>query len=533
MLDLVLSGGEVVDGLGGPPVAADVGVAGDRVVAVGDLAGEAAGLRIDVTGRTVIPGIVDLHSHSDLTLLSDGRARSKVRQGVTTELVGNCGLGPFPLTDRTAQVVREGVAFIDMDPAVAWDWRDLTGFAAALAAARPALNVAVLVGHVPLRILAAPDNTSTLTQGELDRLLAALDVALEQGAVGFSTGLMYPPAMSADRAELVAIGRVVARHDRLFAIHARNYSDHLVPAVEEALSVAEETGCRLQFSHLAVAGRRNWGAVARALELVDRARSRGVDVGVDIYPYLAGSANLSQLLPGWAQEGGVDGIVDRLTDPATRRRILAELPEVMVHGWDEIEVSDTTPTVPDVLGETVEAIGHAWGVHPAEAALDLILQTRNNVSMVAYGRSEQDLDAVLAHPAASIGSDGLALDPDGPTGAGRPHPRSYGTYPRLLGPFVRDGRLTFERAVQMSTSLPAARIGLADRGRVAVGAAADLAVVDRAGLVDTATYTAPAAFPRGVGHVVVAGQVVVRDGEQDDGVRPGRVLVASATADAL
>lgn len=525
-LDLALVGGVVVDGLGGEPRREDVGIRGGRIAALGDLRDAVAGRTIDVTGLTVIPGIVDLHSHSDLTVLSDGRARSTILQGVTTEVVGNCGLGPFPLTVDSRVRTRESIGIIDLDPAIALDWTDFDSYAAALGAAGLAVNVAPLVGHVPLRIAAAPESTGILSGPERRRLLELLDAALTAGVVGFSTGLMYPPAMFADRGELHAIGEVVASHGALFSIHARNYSTHLLDAVDEALDIAASTGCRLQFSHLAVAGRANWGTVARALERIDRARESGVDVGVDIYPYLAGSANLSQLLPEWSQGGGADAIVERLSSPRDRERIVAEWPQTLVLGWDEIVVSFVDGDLDDVLGMTIEQIAERWRVSPPLAALEVIRRSHNRAMMVAYGRSEDDLLAVLRHPAAAIGSDGLSLDPDGPTGAGLPHPRSYGCYPRLIGRMVHDGELSLGRAVAMSTSIPAARVGLSDRGVIRAGAVADLAVLDLPGYRDTATYTQPAQFPTGVVHVLVAGHQAVADGRQQDAERQGAVLRA-------
>lgn len=525
-LDLVVAGGLLVDGTGAPARPADIGIRADRVMVVGDVGAAGAAARIDASGLLVCPGFVDLHAHSDLTLLSDGRARSKVRQGVTSEVVGNCGLGPAPAPPGRAEAVRRAVALIDLDPAVPWGWQGMAGYRDALAAARPALNVAPLAGHVALRTALAGDRADALTAAESAQLEALADRALEEGAAGLSTGLMYPPARFADRLELEALGRAAARHDALLAVHLRDYSDRLLPAVEEAIAVARATRCRLQLSHLAVAGRRNWGSVARALERVDAARAEGLDVGVDIYPYLAGSANLSQLLPGWAQEGGAAALVGRLSDPATRARIRTEWAATLHLGWDEVFVSLADgPLAPGTLGRSVAEGAAALGVAPDEAALELIASTDDRVQMVAFGRSAADLEAVLSHPAAAIGSDGLALDPDGPTGAGRPHPRSYGCYPRLLGRVVReDGLLTLERAIAMSTSVPAARAGLADRGVLRPGAFADLVVLDAGAVLDLATFEAPATFPRGIRDVIVNGVPVVRSGEQLDGARPGRVL---------
>ena len=440
-LDLIVAGGTVIDGTGAPRRRADIGLSAGRIVSIGDLAAAGAADRIDATGLVVAPGWVDLHSHSDLTLLSDGRARSKIAQGVTTEVNGNCGMGGVPLPATATELTRAAHATIDPDQGVRWDWTDLAGYATALDRAGLALNTAPLVGHLPLRIAIAGEAARPLTNDERSALVEAIDACLADGAIGVSTGLMYPPAMSADLDELVDIGRAVARCDRLFAIHMRNYSDHLLAAVDEALEIARRSGCRLQISHLAVAGKRNWGAVPRALERIDRARREGVDVAVDIYPYIAGSANLSQLLPEWAQAGGPVALAARLGSATERAAILEDWRESLFFGWDEIEVVSTEPGLEETLGLTVEEIADLWSMDPNQAALNLIQRSNNRVQMVAYGRSEDDLRAVLTHELTSIGSDGLAMDPDGPSSAGRPHPRSFGCYPRFLGRYVRDAGL--------------------------------------------------------------------------------------------
>jgi N-acyl-D-amino-acid deacylase len=526
VLDLLIRGGSLVDGTGGPARPADVGVADGRIVAVGGLDGARATDMIDAMGMVVAPGFVDLHSHSDVTLLSAPGAPSKVRQGVTTEVNGNCGMGGVPLPSAEAAAIRAANATIDPDLAVAWSWTDLAGYADTLERRGMALNTAPLVGHIPLRMTVAGSAARPLDAGERRALVRELDACLAEGAVGVSTGLMFPPAMSADHEELVAIGRAVAGRDRLFAAHFRNYSDRMLEGVDEMLGVARATGCRLQLSHLAVAGRRNWGKVSQALDKIDAARATGLDVAVDIYPYIAGSANLSQLLPEWAQAGGAPAIVERLGREEDRARILRDWEAELFFGWDEIEVASSEPGLEETLGLTVTAVGDLWGVEGGRAAMELIRRSDNRVVMVAYGRSEDDLRAVLNHPAASIGSDGLAMDPGGPSGGGRPHPRNFGCYPRFLGRYVREAALMpLERAVAMCTSIPAARAGLTERGRVVEGAVADLVVFDAATIVDTATFQEPRRYPVGVIDVVVDGIPVVRDSSPIDDARPGRVLL--------
>ncbi|GAA3940748.1 D-aminoacylase [Actinomadura viridis] len=522
MTDLLITGGTVADGTGAAPRRADVAVADGRVEAVGDLAGRPAARTLDAAGHVVTPGFVDVHTHSDLTLLSEPRAHSAVRQGVTTVVVGNCGLGVTPVAaDREA--LRAAAGYLDLDPAVRWDWSDLPGYLGALGAARPSVNVAALVAHIPLRAAAAGFGDRPAGAAELDRMRGLLDDALAAGAAGVSTGLVYAPACYAREDELETLGRAAAARGRLFAWHVRDYADGLLGSVRQALRVAASTGCRTQISHLVAVGRRNHGSVARALELIDDARAAGVDVAFDIYPYLAGNAPLSQLLPAWAQEGGEGPMRERLADRAVRARIAAGWRD-MPHSWDDITVSRVPDGAGDVTGRTVAAIARGAGTDPREVALDLTAAYGNGVQMVAGGRSERDLLDALTHPAAVVGSDGQALDPDGPTGRGVPHPRSYGCYPRLFAEYVRrPGGLGLAEAVRKCTSAPAERAGLTGRGVLRPGAVADIAVFDPARIADRATFTAPQQYPDGIRAVLVGGRPVVEDGAHG-GARPGEIL---------
>ncbi|MCW3818913.1 D-aminoacylase [Micromonospora sp. DR5-3] len=521
--DLVLAGGRVVDGTGGPERVADVAVADGRIVAVDALADVSAARVVDAAGLVVCPGFVDVHTHSDLTLLSSPAAHSAVRQGVTTQVIGNCGLGTVPVPpDTDAAALRAAVGFLDRDPAVEWRWRSLLEYLETLRAAQPAVNVMTLVGHVPLRAATVGFARRAATAAERDRMCGLLADGLAAGAAGLSTGMVYPPASYADEAELVALGRVVAEHDGVFAWHVRDYADGLLDSVAQALRVGEQAGCRTQISHLVVVGRRNWGAARAALDLVGAACERGLDVGVDVYPYLAGSTSLFQLMPGWAQEGGAGALLRRLGDPAVRERIRDELVGHPV-GWDEIRVSRLPADDPQVVGATVADLAAARGQSGADVVMDLLLAYDAAVDMVAGGRCEDDLREVLAHPLTVVGSDGFALDPHGPTGSGMPHPRSYGTFPRLLADYTGEGGLPLPAAVAKCTGQAARRLGLTERGVVAPGYAADLVVFDPAVLRDRATFDAPQNYPDGVRLVVVNGEVVVED--DHTGARPGAVLI--------
>lgn len=521
MTDLLVCGGVVIDGTGTAGRRADVAVRDGMIEAVGDLAGLSAASTVDAAGLVVAPGFVDVHSHSDLTLLSTPFAHSKVAQGVTTEVVGNCGLSPAPVTDIAS--VRAAVSYLDLDPDVEWTWRIFADYLAVLDSGL-GVNVAALVGHVPLRAAVAGMSDVTLDGAALDRLCGLAGEAMDAGAVGVSTGLCYAPAVHADEAELMALGATAAGRGKLFAWHVRDYADGLLDSVDQAIRVARTTGCRTQISHLVAVGRRNWGSVARALEQIDSAREHGADIGVDVYPYLAGNANLSQLLPGWSQDGGNTAMMSRLTDHGVRERVRGEWAD-SAWDWADITISrlpsDTDSA--DAVGRTITDLAEAAGVEPIEIALDFLAAHGSEVLMVAGGRSEKDLLAVLRHEASVIGSDGQALDPNGPTGSGMVHPRSYGTYPRLFAQYVRPGYISLSDAVAKCTSQPAARIGLTDRGILAPGYRADIAIFDLATIADHATYTHPHQYPQGISHVIVNGHIVVRHG-QHTGNRPGIVI---------
>lgn len=527
-VDLLLSGGSVIDGSGAPVARADVALRAGRIIAVGpDLAGRVEAVAtIDATGLTVAPGFVDIHGHSDLSLLSAPNAPSKLLQGVTTEVVGNCGMAVAPLAEGVdLAAFRTALASGDADPAVAWDWTTIAGYRQRLQEVGPAMNVAVLTGHLPLRVSVLGYADRKASTDELNAMQSLLDTALREGAVGFSTGLSLPPMSYSDRTELEALGEVVAAHGSLFTFHMRDYTAGLLDSVEEVLAVARRTGCRVQISHLVVIGRDNWGSVARALELIDRARADGLDVAADVYPYIAGSGNLTQLFPDWALEGGKDAQLARLGDPELRGRIVADIRSKRLTGsWDDIIIAGGAFGGLDVVGRSLPEIATAWGTEPERVVADLSERSGMTGVMVAFGRSEGDLVDALRHPAVMIGSDGRGLDPDGPTGVGRPHPRAYGCYPRLLGRYVREqGDLGLEEAVRKSTSQPAERFGFHDRGLVAAGMVADLVVFDAAAIIDVATFEDPHRFPVGVSHVVVSGEHVVADGRLT-GSRPGVVL---------
>lgn len=542
-VDLIIRGGTVVDGTGQPRRLADVAVAGDRIVAVtapGELS--AASRELDATGKIVCPGFIDIHTHSDVSLLSAPAAPSAVRQGTTTQIVGNCGLGVYPTPPGEGEParLRQAVAYLDVDPTLDWEaYASAADYFEALDEAGTAINVGSLVGQLPLHTSVVGYGDAVPNADQLQRMCELLDRALSQGALGLSTGLVYAPLTMVGRQELHALAAVVKKHDGLFAWHARDYGDNLLDAVDEVLEVARATGVRTQISHLVTVGARNFGKVGPVWRKIEQANAEGCDISADLYPYLAGNCPLSQLLPTWVFADGIDRAHAHLTDPKSRERIDTEFYASMPNTWDEVVVSrlpaSATVEYREQLGRSIDEVATDTGRPAAEVALDLLAEFGHEVICTISGRSADDLVAVLTHPRGLVASDGQSLDPDGPTGQGVPHPRSYGCFVRLLTDFCELGEpgpgratpvLTLEEAVAKCTAVPAARIGLTDRGRLLPGQAADVVVIDPSTLRDTATYSAPHSHPTGIDAVLVNGRQVVGP-DADVRELPGRLLLSS------
>lgn len=512
--DLVLRGGTLVDGLGGAPFAGDLALAGDRIAAVAPAGALDAGAArvVDVAGRVVCPGFVDLHSHSDWSLLACPSADSRIRQGITTEITGNCGASAAPATVDGAE-------------------RDLAAWFGELEAKRVAVNVALLVGQGTLRERAMGAVDRPATAAELARMSAELAAAMDAGAIGLSTGLEYVPGIFTPTAEIEALARVVARRGGLYASHMRNEVSEILAAVDEAIAVARRTGVRTQMSHFKVCGRAYWPLQEPALAKLERARLEGLDVAADVYPYTAYSTGLSILLPAWAREGGSEALLARLADPAARATIRDAVAAYVAFepgDFDLVVVASVGANgrAADV-GRSVAAIAAGDGVAPAETVLRLLERSRDDVSYVGFAMSEENVARVLAHPLVGFGSDGYALRAEDADGD-RPHPRSYGAAVRVLARYCRDlGALDLATAVRKLTSFPADRAGLADRGRLLPGCFADVVVFDLAKLADTATFEDPKRYPTGIERVYVNGVAAVENGAPT-GERGGRVLRRSA-----
>jgi N-acyl-D-amino-acid deacylase len=523
MFDLVIRNATLIDGSGSDPRHSDLGVRDGRVTAVGAIPDDADTARtIDAAGRVLSPGFIDIHTHSDLTLVEDGTGESKLRQGVTTEVVGNCSFAAFPIEptriDLHADHLARATASI-----VPW-WTDLDGYADALAAAGLAINVAPLAGHGTLRVAAMGVDQRPPTADELARMERDLAVALDQGAFGMSTGLTHVPSAYGDFDEVAALARVLAARGALYATHSRISGSLERGSVGEAIDVGRQTGVTVEFSHMAINNPSRWGTGAELMELLEEARDDGVDIVFDVYPYHASSSSLTQYLPPWVQAGGTEELRRRMAEPSERRRALSDMTEGWFGGipwlWDRFVVSHS----PDGYGvaSSLADLAAEADVDPYELTIQLCERYGNELQVVLFYRTEEDMETFLAHPLSVVGSDGNAIPLYQPTA--RPHPRSFGTFPRVLGRYTRDrGVLELADAVHKMTGEPARRLGLSDRGVLREGAVADFVVFDPATVNDNAEFGEEPAAPTGIDIVAVAGTVMVEHGSVSDD-RPGQVL---------
>jgi N-acyl-D-amino-acid deacylase len=529
---LVLRGGTVIDGTGAPARRADVAVDGGRIAAVTDPGAVRGETELDCGGLMVAPGFIDTHSHSDLRVLVEPQLPMKLLQGITLEVLGQDGVSVAPVRQEMVPEARRSLAGLLGDPREAgWRWETVADYLEALAKVRPALNLAYLVPHGTLRAYVMGNDDRAPTPEELKTMCTLLREGLDQGALGLSTGLIYPPCCYATTEELIALGQVLAGRRAPLVVHLRSESDRIAEAVDEMMSVGGRSGCPIHISHFKIAGKANTPLADRIIERLQRARGSGLIVTCDQYPYAAGSTMFGAILPPWVHAGGPRAALERLRDTASRRRIRVELDDRRPQDWDNfwkwtgpegIVISDVpSGRRPDVLGKTVAAAAREAGKDPLDFALDLLIEEELGVGMVSHSQDEEVVERFMRLPYVNGCTDGLL--------GGRPHPRAYGSYPRFLGRYVRERKvLPLEEMVRKLTSQAAKAMRLPELGEVAAGFAADLVAFEPARVEDTATYEQPVAFPRGIAHVVVRGEVAVRQNEIT-GARAGTVVRAGGT----
>jgi len=516
--DLIIRGGTVFDGSGADGSAADVAIAGDRVAAVGDLSAANAATTIEAAGCVVCPGFIDIHSHAGIMPLLCPTSDSKVLDGVTTEIDGNCGLSPFPQTPEMIRKRRDNSTH-----GIVQDWSSFDDFAARLEDAGSSVNRAFLVGHGKLRACVAGQADRDLSPEEHNEMARQLRQCLDAGAFGLSSGLIYPPGCFSTQDEMVRLCRIAREYDAIYATHIRSEGDGLEAAIGECCDVAAESGVRLQISHLKAAGEGNWHKIDWLLDELRRRLDAGVDLAVDRYPYVAASTTLDALLPTRVAAGGLEAKLRRLSDPDVRSKIAEGFTDPDC--WRQVVIcSVDTDANKHCEGMTLAAIAEERACGPTEAMFDLILEEQAKVSVVIFSMCEANLEQILQFPLTAIGSDASVRATTGPTSTGKPHPRAYGPFARTLGVYVRErGTLDLATAIYRMTGLAAQRLRLAGRGVLRPGSFADITVFDPETITDKATFAEPHRYSSGIMHVFVNGAHTVAGGRHT-GALAGRLL---------
>jgi N-acyl-D-amino-acid deacylase len=524
--DLLISGGSVIDGDGGPAASLDIGIRDGRIVSLGNLSTSSARQRIDATGLTVAPGFIDMHNHSDFTILVEPASESMIRQGVTTMVLGE---------SRSAGPVKPGVDDARRQDGVTVDWTTLGGYFDRLERQHTATNIASYVGEEQVWTYVKGYDQSRATPDELAAMKTLVAQAMEDGAMGLSTSLLQPPSSLATTDNLVELATIAKLHGGIYSSHIRDEGEGVFRAVEEAIQVGKGAGIRVDIIHMKIAHQKLWGRVSEVIAMVQKARDAGFDIQANVYPYTAGQNNLSSIIPPWAHDGGREKMVQRLRDPAARRRMRAEvlqgLPGWYNHylatggGWAGMQlVSLKNERNAPFQGKRMSELIESRGGDPVNVLFDVLVEEDGSVPTVFFHHSEPDMQLVLKQPWTSIGSDGTAVNPDGPTGRSHPHPRYYGTFPRVLGRYVRELKvLTLPEAVKKMTSMNADKIGIKDRGRLREGLWADVTIFDPNTVIDRATFENPRQYPVGIPYVIVNGVVTIDNGRHT-GALAGRVV---------
>ena len=525
--DLLITGGSVLDGEGTPAVRADVGIRDGRIAAVGNLQSATAARRIDASGLTVAPGFIDMHNHSDYTILVEPKSESMIRQGVTTMVLGESrSAGPIKPGADEARARADGVTV---------DWTTLGGYFQKLERQHMSTNIASYVGEEQVWTYVKGYGQSPATAAELGEMKKLIAQAMEEGAMGLSTALLEPPSSVATTANLIELAAVAKQYGGIYSSHIRDEGEGVFRAVDEAIQVGKGAKIPVDIIHMKIAHKKLWGRANEIIAMVQKARDEGYDIRANVYPYTAGQNNLSSIVPPWAHDGGREKMLERLKDPSARARMREEvmngLPDWYNHylatgdGWGGmLLVSLQNPRNKPFQGKRMSELIAARGGHPADVLFDVLIEENGSVPTVFFHHSEADMQLILRQPWTSIGSDGSAVNPDGPTGRTHPHPRYYGTFPRVLGRYARELKvITLPEAVKKMTSMNADKIGIRDRGRLKEGMCADVTIFDQDRVIDRATFENPHQFPAGIEYVIVNGQVTIDKG-QHTGALAGRVI---------
>jgi len=526
MLDILIKNGRVIDGAGNPWWHADVAIQGDKIVQVRPHIKNEAQYVINAPGLIISPGFIDTHTHSDVRVFKYPEEDAKLMQGITTALIGQDGLSVAPLDEANKGPMMLRVSGLLGTYLKEWSWNSMAEYLAALEKLPPATNTMMLVPHGAVRAMVVGWENRSAAPFELERMKRILAQAMEEGGCGFSTGLIYPPGIYADRTELVELCKVAAGYGGFFVVHMRNEGDLVLEAMREVIGICLEAGCPLHISHLKVAGKRNWGKAAVALGLIEEARGKGLDVTFDQYPYLAGSTMLDAVIPPRFHTGGTAVLLERLKNPAVREEIRQVQENIKPErwdnwvdscGWDGIMVNAVKSEANRFAeGKTIATIAKEMGKTPLDAVGDLLIAEENAVTMTLFYGCEEDVKEIMQSEYMTLCTDGIV--------GGKPHPRVYGTCARFLGKYVREEKvLSLPQAIKRMTSFPAQRLGLQDRGLIREGMMADISIFDPETIIDKGTFAEPNQYPQGIEYVIISGQIAVEKGKLTP-LRAGRVL---------
>jgi len=528
---MLIKNAHVIDGTGNPWFKKDIEISGGKIKKIGFISENKGQKVIDANGMIVSPGFIDLHSHSDMSILAYPNAESSVMQGITTTVSGNCGISMAPVNPENIDLLKKYLSpFMAKNYEYKWNWETLGEFYRSIEEQRLSLNIAPLVGHGTIRLAVKGFDSSKVSKEEMNKMKALLEQSIKDGVFGMSSGLIYPPGCYSTTEELIELCSVLKKYGLVYTTHIRNESNKLLEAVREAIKIGEENNIAVEISHHKASGKENWGKVKESLNLMEEARSRGVEVNCDVYPYTAGSTTITALLPTWVLEGGVKKMQERLKNKETRETIKKEITEdktkgenwIKAAGWDGIFVGEC-PLKNKYEGRSLENILKEKNKfdNPFEGFFDWLLEIEGNATMVLFVMDENDVKMVISNPLSSIITDSLVT---APSAGGKPHPRAYGTFPRVLGKYVREENLlTIENAIRKMTSFPASKIGLKKRGLIKEGYYADVVIFDPDNIKDKATYKDPHQYSEGINYVIVNGEIVVHN-KKITGLKPGKIL---------
>jgi N-acyl-D-amino-acid deacylase len=535
--DIIIANGKIVDGSGNPAYSADVGIVGDQIIAIGDLTEAASRQTIDATGKIVAPGFIDMHTHSDMSVLFDPHTNSKIFDGVTTEVVGNCGIGVAPVSEANRKLLIDylGTRMIGNLPVtLELHWSSMAEYLDYVRQHSPALNVVALLAQGAVRIAVMGFDKNAPTDTQMSEMKALVRNGMSEGAVGFSSGLIYMPGEFSSTEELAELSKEIKPFHGFYVSHIRNESEGVFDALEEALAIGAKAAVPVHVSHLKVAGQLVWGRSPELLARIDAANQTGVETTFDVYPYTSGMTGLTACMPPWAFEGGVEKLLTRLADADTRAQIIADVENGIpgwqnlfkaAGGWENITITTVnSQTNKKMEGKTIQQIADMQGKDPYTAVFDLLIAEKGKVLIVLLLMTEEDLINILKHPMAMVGSDGMSVSTEGIMSFGMPHPRAFGTRARILGRYVREKKvLSLEEAVKKMAYMPAWRLGLQKRGLLRTGYYADVVVFDPETVRDNSLYSDPKHYSTGFDFVVVNGNVVLANGIHQK-VFGGRVL---------